>query len=142
METSYDLDLRFSAGAEPPGQRHLRWDLSHEGCGGLSVIAPSPVWAADVDDGGPTPQMHILALDAQCLCSNVSGQQSGIPSDSCMQRHSFCWLLQQLAGCVPPQSKVSVNSTLRYYALVTLKGLVVEGVLVGILFLILVTVSW
>ena len=41
-----------------------------------------------------------LALVAQGLCSNVSGQQVDIPSGSYMQRHSLCWLLQQLTVCV------------------------------------------
>ena len=38
----------FLAGAEPPGQKHLRWGLSDEGCGGMTLqlcdhrTAPSP----------------------------------------------------------------------------------------------------
>lgn len=65
---------------------------------------------AAVADDSPTPQMPTPAEDAQGHCSNVSGQQFGIPSGSCMQSHSFCLLLQQLTGCVTP---ISVNSTPR-----------------------------
>ena len=68
----------------------------------MIVVALSPVWTSDVADGDPTPHMPTLALDAQGLCSNVSGQQVGILSGSCMQRRSLCWLLQQLIGCVSP----------------------------------------
>ena len=41
---------------------------------------------SDVADGVPTQQMSTLALDAQNLCSNVSGQQLSIPAGSCMRR--------------------------------------------------------
>ena len=107
----------FLAGAEPPGQRHLRWGWSHEGCSGLTVVAPSPVWTSDIALKLPTTQKRTLALDAQGLWSNVSGQQVGIFSGSCMQRRSLCWLLQTVNWMYFPQREVSVNSTPRHFAL-------------------------
>ena len=104
VQTLYDVLMEYGlqvTGAEPPGLRHFRWGWSHEGCGRLTVIVPSPVWTWDVADGGPTPLMHTLVLDTQGFCSNVSGQH--IPSGSyIMQWRSLCWLSQQLTGCVPP----------------------------------------
>ena len=47
----------FVAGTETPGLRHLRWGWGHEGCGGLILVTPSPMWTSDVDDRGPIPQM-------------------------------------------------------------------------------------
>ena len=76
--------------------------------------------------------MHTLALDAQGLYNNMSGQQMGITSGSCMQMRSLCWLLQQLSGCVFPQWRFSVNSSpVVLCAGESLKGLVVEGVAGG-----------
>ena len=130
----------YLAGTEPPGQSYLRWGWSHEGCSGLTVIAPFPMLTSDVADRVPTPQMFTLALDAKGLCSNVSGQQLGIPSGSCVRRGSFCWLLLQLIGGV--SSSGGFLSTLLQGTSQLSWVWLWRMYLVGILFHFFVRVSW
>ena len=108
------------AGAEPPGQRHLRWGWSHEGCGGLTVVVPSPAWTSEVADRGLTLQMHTLAWVAQALCKSVSGQLFGI------LKAPLCWDTH----CVPLDVLCHLYSK-RLCIGDFHKGLVMEGVAGG-----------
>ena len=85
------------------------------------------MWTSDVADGGPTPQMPTLALDAQGLCSNVTGQQVGFPSGFCVQRRPLCWFLQQLAACVS-LSEGSLSTLFQGTLRNSFMGWVVKGV--------------